>query len=118
MRVLTALSLAFITFAGAASAHAEISAQQASSRIKAAIAKSSKVTDKTVPFTEKLGPLVKGTKYVRSFRASNLHEIKPEVPGKFQPQFVIEGGAVVLGKINLRTEKVTITGVQVPRSFK
>jgi hypothetical protein len=110
---LAALSFAIASLF-AATAHANISPQQAASVLKPALQRSAKISDKS-PFRTRLGSLVKGTKYVRNFTANNMHMVHPTVQGTFQPHFGFEAGGIAKGTINLRTSKVKITSYSLAR---
>lgn len=108
MRILSVATLALATLFGA-SAHASITAQQAASRIKAAIPQAKVITDKGGTFRTKLGPVKKGTKYVRTFTANNE---RPMIFASGGPGSTKLGGAritvggIATGEVNLQTEKV------------
>lgn len=108
MRIVTGLALAFATLF-ASSADAAISAQQAASRIKAAALTSAVVADKTPPFSSNLGPLKKGTKYVRTFTLSNRRQMTLPIGGPGSTKLAgsrVNVGGIAKGQINLRTEQV------------
>jgi hypothetical protein len=84
----------------ATTAQANISPRQASSVIKAALSRSSRVVDKS-RFKTTLGPLVKGSRWVRSFTARNLRR---------EPRFGLEVGGIARGTINMRTAQVRVRG--------
>jgi hypothetical protein len=87
MRIVALVVALLALFAG--SAHASLTAEQASERVHTAILRSTKVADKTSTFTESFDRHAKGKKL--RFRARSRT-------------------GVVLGEIDLVTERVTITG--------
>lgn len=115
MRTLTALTLAFASLFGAASAHATVTARQAAAYIKPALQASKLVSDKSTPYKTTLGALKAGTKNVRLFTATNVHSIAPHVNGPFQPHFMMEVGGVARGQIDLRNGKVKVTNYSLVR---
>jgi len=110
MRLWTVLSFALAGFIGGSSADAAISPHQAATRIKAAARASSVVTDKSEPYRSTLGGVVKGTKYVRTFKLDNRHTVFDPTGGPASINSSgarVQVGGVATGKINLRTEQVT-----------
>lgn len=118
MRLLSTLLLLglLIVAAPAALAGKRVSGPQAKAHISQRLQYSSKVVDKTKPFTVKLFGK-KGDK-VRLFRASNIRQTV--IVGS-APQGALGGarvtvGNLVTGTINMETGEVRTGGVAVPRS--
>jgi hypothetical protein len=93
MRLVALLVALLALFAG--SAHASLTTEQAADRVHTAILRSTKVADKTSAFTETFDHNTKGKKRLRWKARSRT--------------------GVVLGEIDLVTERVTITAYSAVR---
>jgi hypothetical protein len=118
MRTILALSLAFSTLCSAAVASAAITGAQAKGKIVPAVKASSKVHDKGGSFRTKLGGKASDT--VRPFTATNLRMMMRPTGGPgFENQPLggarVHLGGVASGTINMKTEKVKVTGYAQPR---
>ena len=112
MRFVSALSLALATLIGAGSAGAA-TGYTAKGYIVTAVKRSPKVADKAGTFKTQLGG--KAGDQVRPFTANNLRKIILPFggPGAHrQGGAMLTIGGIVSGKINMKTNRVTITARQ------
>ena len=117
IRLLSSLLVLGLMLAAApAFAGKRVSGPQAKAHIGKRLQFSSKVPDKTRPFTTRLGGK-KGDK-VRPFTASNIREmILPFTgPGGAQGGARVHIGNVVTGTLNMETGEVRTKGVSAPRA--